>query len=156
MTAKGRRHAAIRAILETHSGSTQEEIKTLLEEQGIVASQSTLSRDLREMRAIKIPAEGGGAVYKLGGVKHDELGLSDVGRALKVFSGEFEPVGNFLVIRTSPGNSQSLCVIIDRQRWPEIVGTIAGDDTILVIARSASDITSVMKKLKKSVEEETK
>jgi transcriptional regulator of arginine metabolism len=155
MTAKGRRHGAIRAILESHAGSTQEEIKALLEEQGIVASQSTLSRDLREMRAVKIPAEGGGAVYKLGGGDPGKLDLGDIGRAMKVFSVDYEPVGNFLVIRTTSGNAQALCVIVDRQRWPEIVGTIAGDDTILVISRAASDITSIMTKLKKSVEEET-
>lgn len=111
--------------------------------------------DLREMRAIKIPAEGGGALYKLGGAERDGLDLGDIGRAMRVFSVDYEPVGNFLVIRTTPGNAQALCVIIDRQRWPEIVGTIAGDDTILVISRAASDITSIMTKLKKSVEEET-
>ncbi len=153
MTAKGRRHAAIRAILEEHSGSTQEEIKTLLESQGIIASQSTLSRDLREMGAIKIPMEGGGAVYKLGGIERGGFELGGIGRAMQAFSLDYEPVGNFLVIRTTPGNAQALCVVLDRQNWREIVGTIAGDDTILVIARTVSDIANVISRLKISVEE---
>ncbi len=153
MTAKGRRHTAIRAILEEHAGSTQERLKALLERRGIVASQSTLSRDLREMGAIKIPAEGGGAVYKLGGIDRGNLDLGDIGRVMRAFSVDHEPVGNFLVIRTTPGNAQALCVVLDRQNWGEIVGTIAGDDTILVISRTASDVAGVMARLKKSVEE---
>ncbi|MHB9027134.1 MAG: arginine repressor [Candidatus Latescibacterota bacterium] len=155
MTVKGRRHAAIRAILEEHTGSTQEEIKILLENQGIIASQSTLSRDLREMGAIKIPMEGGGAVYKLGGIDRGSLELGDIGRAIQAFSLDYEPVGNFLVIRTTTGNAQALCVVLDRQKWHEVVGTIAGDDTILVIARTVSDVAGIMTRLKKSVEEGT-
>ncbi len=153
MTAKGRRHAAIRAILEEHTGSTQEEIKDLLERQGIIASQSTLSRDLREMGAIKIPVDGGGAVYKLGGIDRGSLDLGDIGRAMQAFSVDYEPVGNFLVIKTTSGNAQALCVVLDRQKWREVVGTIAGDDTILVISRTASDAAGVMNRLRKSVEE---
>lgn len=155
MTAKKRRHAEIRAILVNHQGSTQEEIKQFLENQGIVASQSTLSRDLREMGAVKIPMEGGGAVYRLGGSDLGGFDMGEIARAIRAFSVDFEPVGNFMVIRTTTGNAQALCVVIDRQRWHEIVGTIAGDDTILIIARTASDILSVMSKLKKSVEEGT-
>ncbi len=155
MTAKGRRHAAIRAILEERTGSTQEEIKALLESQGIVASLSTLSRDLREMGAIKIPMEGGGAVYKFGGIDRVNLDLGDIGRAMQAFSVDYEPVGSFLVIRTSPGNAPALCVVLDRQKWHKIVGTIAGDDTILVIARNASDVSDIMSRLKKSMEEGT-
>lgn len=153
MTAKGRRHAAIRSILEAHSGSTQEEIRELLEGRGIFASQATLSRDLREMGAIKIPAEGGGAVYSLGAIERGNLDLGEIGRAMQAFAVDYEPVGNFLVIKTVPGNAPALCVVLDRQRWGGIAGTIAGDDTILVIARNASDVANIMTRLKKSVEE---
>jgi transcriptional regulator of arginine metabolism len=155
MTEKDRRRAAIRAILDEHRGSTQEKIKALLESCDIHASQSTLSRDLREMGAVKIPVERGGARYMLGGGEHGKRALGEIGQALRSFSVEYEPVGNFLVIKTTPGNAPALCVVLDRQRWPEIVGTIAGDDTILVIARTAADIESVMEKLNTSVEEGT-
>ena len=154
MTAKDKRHDVIRAILENRSGSTQEEIKEILESRGIFASQSTLSRDLREMGAVKIPLEGGGAKYTLNGPERGGLGLSEIGRAMQNFAVDYEPVGNFLVVRTTPGNAQALCVILDRQKWSEIVGTIAGDDTILVIARTVAGIVSVVSKLEQSVKEE--
>ncbi|MFA6472676.1 MAG: arginine repressor [Candidatus Latescibacterota bacterium] len=151
MITKEKRHEVIRAILVNHSGSTQEEIKGILESKNIYASQSTLSRDLREMGAVKIPLEAGGAKYTLAGSERNGLGLNEIGQAVKNFSVNFEPVGNFLVIKTTPGNAQAFCVILDRQKWSEIVGTIAGDDTILVIFRKAADSEKIMSKLKQSV-----
>ncbi|MBN1294669.1 MAG: arginine repressor [Candidatus Latescibacteria bacterium] len=147
MSEKKRRQAAIQKILTDSIGSSQEKIKTDLEHMGIVASQSTLSRDLREMGAVKIPVEDGGTVYRLGG----QYKLDEIGNAIKAFSIRNETVGNFLVIRTAPGNAPSLCAVLDRQNWQEIVGTIAGDDTILVIARSENDIKTVVKNLNRSI-----
>jgi transcriptional regulator of arginine metabolism len=155
MTEKERRHSAIRGMLEERRGSTQEEIRELLAGMGIFASQSTLSRDLREMGAVKIPVEKGGARYFLGSIERGDVRLGEIGRAMRAFSAGFEPVGNFLVIKTTPGNAQALCVVLDSEKWPEIAGTIAGDDTILVIARTAEDIETVMGKLNTSVEEGT-
>jgi len=146
MTGKRQRQAAIREILIKNSGSTQEKIIENLENQGISASQATLSRDLREMGAVKIPVDGG-AVYKLGG----QYNLDEIGSALNAFSLRHEAVGNFLVIQTAPGNAQGLCVILDRQNWPEIVGTIAGDDTILVIARTVRDVETIENYLEESI-----
>ena len=146
MTGKRRRQAAIREILLNSYGSTQEQIKDDLEKLGIFTSQSTLSRDLHEMGAVKVPVEGKGAIYRLGSA----FSLDEIGNALKAFVIGYESVGNFLVIRTAPGNAQGFCVILDRQRWPEIVGTVAGDDTILVIARTARDIAHVENNLKQS------
>ncbi|MCE5251569.1 arginine repressor [bacterium] len=150
MTGKKRRQAAIREILTASYGSTQEKIKEALDQRGIQTSQSSLSRDLREMGAVKIPTVDGKLVYRLGA----SYELNDLGKAMKAFSTGYEPVGNFLVIRTATGNAPGLCVILDRQHWPEIVGTVAGDDTILVIAHTARDIESVIDKLEKSIGEE--
>ena len=147
MTGKRRRQTAIREILLNSFGSTHEQIGADLEKLGIIASQSTLSRDLREMGAVKVPVEGKGAMYRLGG----SFSLDEIGNAIKTFVIGYESVGNFLVIRTAPGNAQGFCVILDRQRWPEIVGTVAGDDTILVIARTARDIALVENNLKQSI-----
>jgi transcriptional regulator of arginine metabolism len=156
MIAKDRRHDVIRGIIANHSGSTQEEIKEILESRGIYASQSTLSRDLREMGAVKIPLESGGAKYSLTGLERPVLGLSEIGRAMKNFGVEYEPVGNFLVIKTTAGNAQALCVILDLQKWSEIAGTVAGDDTILVISRTADDIKKIVTRLEQSIVEEDK
>ncbi len=154
MIEKERRHAEIRAILHEFSGSTHEEIRELLERRKIRASQATLSRDLRELGAVKIPVEGGGARYALTGGNVPDRGIGEIGRALRSFSAAYEPIGNFLVVRTTPGNAPAFCVVLDRQRWPEIAGTIAGDDTILVIARTATDIGAVIDRLNASTEEE--
>jgi len=150
MSGKRRRQAAIREILADSRGSTHERIKSSLERLGIAASQSTLSRDLREMGALKIPVESGGAVYKLG----SPYSLDEIGNAMRAFSTAYEPVGNVLVINTGPGNAPGLCAVLDRQGWREIVGTIAGDDTILIIARSAADVVSIEKNLEKSLGED--
>lgn len=154
MTDKERRHAEIRSILREFNGSTHEEIRELLERRRIRASQATLSRDLRELGAVKIPVEGGGARYILGGGELPERGIGEIGRALRSFSVSYEPIGNFLVVKTTPGYAPAFCVVLDRQRWPEIAGTIAGDDTILVIARTAADIGAVIDRLNASTEEE--
>ena len=154
MTDKERRHAEIRSILREFSGSTHEEIRELLERRRIRASQATLSRDLRELGAVKIPVEGGGARYSLAAGDLPERGMGEIGRALRSFSVSYEPIGNFLVVKTAAGYAPAFCVVLDRQRWPEIAGTIAGDDTILVIARTTDDIVAVMNKLNESTEEE--
>ena len=146
MTIKRRRQTAIRELLVSSSGSTQEQIKADLERQGIVASQSTLSRDLREMGAVKVPVEGG-ALYKIGG----SYNLHEIGNAMKAYAIDYESVGNFLVIHTAPGNAPGFCAILDRQGWKEIIGTIAGDDTIFIVARTAKDIADIEKNLEESL-----
>ena len=151
MAGKNQRQTAIQKILTDSIGSSQEKIKADLEHMGIIASQSTLSRDLREMGAVKIPVDGGGTVYRLGG----HYKLDEIGNAMKAFTIRYETVGNFLVIRTAPGNAPGLCAVLDRQSWSEIVGTIAGDDTILVIARSENDIKTVVKNLNQSIGKDT-
>ena len=150
MSIKRRRQTAIRELLVNSSGSTQEQIKADLERQGIAASQSTLSRDLREMGAVKVPFEGGGALYKIGG----SYNLHEIGNAMKAYAVDYESVGNFLVIHTAPGNAPGFCAVLDRQGWKEIVGTIAGDDTIFIVTRTAKDIAVIEKNLEESLEKD--
>ena len=145
MSGKRRRQAAVRELLVGSTGSTQEQIKDELERHGIHASQSTLSRDLREMGAVKVHVENG-AVYKLS----ESYNTDEVGGAMRTFVTGSETVGNFLVIRTAPGNASGFSVVLDRLGWTEIVGTIAGDDTILVIGRSAEDINTIEQRLNES------
>ncbi|MFC1606829.1 arginine repressor [Candidatus Latescibacterota bacterium] len=146
MSGKRRRQAAIGELLIGSRGSTQEQIKDELERRGIHASQSTLSRDLREMGAVKVHVEEG-AVYMIG----ESFNPDEVGSAMRAFVTGSEAVGNFLVIRTSPGNASGFSVVLDRLGWPEIVGTIAGDDTILVIGRTAEDINTIEQHLNESI-----
>ncbi|MFC1692206.1 arginine repressor [Candidatus Latescibacterota bacterium] len=149
MSDKKKRQRLIKDIIGSFDGSTQEEIRRYLQKQGLRASQSTLSRDLREIGAVKVPVDNGRSLYTLGNGGHVHYGLDDFGRAMAEFCVKYESIGNFMVIKTKSGNARDLCLILDRQGWKEIVGTLAGDDTILVIARTVSDIISLSEKLKK-------
>ena len=155
MAGKSKRRAAISDIIDASAGSTQEDIKARLENRGIIASQSTLSRDLREMGAIKVPVKGGRSIYRLNNTEYSLYGISGIGQAMEEFSIVHEEVGNLMVIKTKPGNASDLCLVLDRQNWKEIAGTIAGDDTILIIARTSSDIMALKEKLKKMTGRDT-
>ncbi len=140
-TGKLKRLAAIRSILNKNYGSTHEKIKVYLGRQGIKASQSTLSRDLREIGAVKIPVNGGNACYRLSNP------AGEFSRTISNYKINYEAIGNLLVIKTTPGMAPGFCAILDNQRWDEIAGTIAGDDTALIISRTPSDVANVIAKL---------
>ena len=142
---KRKRQSAIREVLNTNAGTTQEGIKDYLYERGINASQSTLSRDLREIGAVKIHVNGGKACYKL------STSVEDFMQTISNYSINYEAIGNLLLIKTTPGNAPGFCVILDKQGWDEIAGTIAGDDTILVIARTPADVRLIITKLDKAL-----
>ena len=141
---KNIRQNAIREILNRDSGSSQEEIREYLRDRGIEASQATLSRDLHEMGAVKIPVNGGGSLYRFAALPADKQ------QRISNYEACFESVGNLLIIRTTSGSAPGLCVLIDRMSLDEIAGTIAGDDTIFAVLRKQSDAPAVIKKLKKA------
>jgi transcriptional regulator of arginine metabolism len=133
---KAQRHAAILALVRRHRVASQEQLRTLLGQDGVEVTQATLSRDIRELGLVKVADPAGGAHYAppiptdappppLAPLVHSLL-LS------------MEGVESLLVIRTPPGSANALGSVLDRQVWPEIVGTIAGDDTLLVITRNAT------------------
>ena len=147
MGTKSKRYSALRSIIESGEGSTHEEIRNNLNNMGITVSQSTLSRDLREIGAVKVPGEGGLLVYRLndsGPVGYQASGLA---HAMNEFCLGYEEIGNFMIIKTRPGNAGDLCLVIDSMNWDEIAGTIAGDDTILIIARNSSEMKIIKIKL---------
>ena len=148
MNKKQQRLEAIRALLAHRGGSTQEDIRSMLRERGIEASQATVSRDLREMGAAKVPGGDGHSVYRQrtdGGVGFPPGHMQ---AAMTEFGGRVERIGNFLVVGTTPGKARDLCLVLDAQEWTEIAGTIAGDDTILVIGRSAAGMRTVAERLR--------
>ena len=106
-----------------------------LRERGVDATQATLSRDIRELGLVKRASDG--AYRSLGSASNGDAASAEVGlsRAASEHLRNLEVVGHLVVLRTDSGQAQTLAVAIDRARVPEIVGTIAGDDTILVICR---------------------
>lgn len=143
LTTRTARHARIRAILAEHQVRSQVELGDLLRSSGTPVTQATLSRDLDEIGAVKLKApDGGQPVYV---VPEDGTPLAsrrrndDPPQRLARLLGELlvsaEASGNIVVIRTPPGASNFLASALDRASLPQVLGTVAGDDTILVVSR---------------------
>jgi transcriptional regulator of arginine metabolism len=132
---KSQRHAAILALVRRHRIESQERLRAHLLAEGFDVTQATLSRDIRELGLAKVADPEGGAHYvpapAADGV-HPPLGPLVATLLLSA-----EGVGPLLVVRTPAGSANALGIALDRAAWPDVVGTIAGDDTLLVVARSA-------------------
>jgi transcriptional regulator of arginine metabolism len=143
---KARRQTAIRHLVEREAIRSQEQLRQRLAGRGFVVTQATLSRDIKEIGLVKRASDG--AYHPAGAeappASADTAALS---RALAEYLGSAEPVQQLVVLRTGPGQAQLLALALDRARLPGIVGTIAGDDTVLVIARDPRQAQSVVKRL---------
>ncbi|WP_424807002.1 arginine repressor [Rhodococcus sp. 27YEA15] len=134
------RQSRIIALLAAHPVRSQTELAALLGAEGIEATQATLSRDLEELGAVKLrAADGGAGVYVVPEDGSPVRGVSGGTDRLSRLLGELlvstDHSGNLAVLRTPPGAAHYLASALDRASMPEIVGTIAGDDTIVVVAR---------------------
>jgi transcriptional regulator of arginine metabolism len=133
---KPQRQALIRELVEREAITSQEQLRSRLRDRGIEATQATLSRDIRELGLVKRTADG--AYRSIGTVA--QVGAADSGAGLARVMSEYlrsqEVVGNMIVLKTDPGQAQTVAIAIDRSNLAEIVGTIGGDDTILVICRT--------------------
>jgi transcriptional regulator of arginine metabolism len=124
------RHQAILELLGETSVSSQEELQKLLRRRGFDAGQATLSRDIRDLGLVK-SASG----YSLPGreVAAPESDLPSVSRLVREFVTSVRAAENLLVTKTSTGSAQPVAAALDEENWPEAIGTIAGDDTILIV-----------------------
>lgn len=131
------RHKVILELLEEGPVGNQDELQRLLHKRGFDAGQATLSRDIRELGLAKT-AEG----YSLPGREvAGETDLPPVSRMVREFVTSVRAAQNLLVTKTSTGSAQPVAAALDGENWPEALGTIAGDDTILIVCedrRSAS------------------
>ena len=144
---KARRQALIREIVESQSIQTQEELAQALGERGMVVTQATVSRDIKEMHLLKVLAEDGS--YRYATMDKEEQGTSD--RLIRMLSDSvvsMDSANNLIVIRTLPGSAHVAGEAVDCLKWPEVLGTIAGDNTILVIVRSNEDVDAVMRRFR--------
>jgi transcriptional regulator of arginine metabolism len=145
---KAARHALIRAVLSRRPVHSQSELADLLATEGVTVTQATLSRDLVELRAVKIRTPVGALAYAVPGEGGDRtpVPVADaeaLASRLARLCGELlvtaEASGSLVVLRTPPGAAQFLASAIDHSVLPGVLGTIAGDDTVLVIAREGAD-----------------
>ncbi|MBN2319111.1 MAG: arginine repressor [Acidobacteria bacterium] len=130
MTKKARQ-GRILEIVRKHSVRSQEELSSLLRAENIPVTQSTLSRDIRELGLIKIRGR-----YQSPGDALPAAANEHLRRALEQYVLSTGVSGNIVVIKTSPGNAHSVGVVLDAAQWSEVMGTIAGDDTIFVLAQN--------------------
>ena len=133
------RQGQILRLIKARKIFTQESLAQELAGVGVVAKQVTLSRDMRELGLVKT-AEG-----------YRQVEGASVGPGVHTIMAEFlleaRAAQNLLVLKTSPGHANSIAIALDQENWPEVVGTLAGDDTVLVIAPDAATAAALSKRL---------
>ena len=144
MNQKSKRLSIIRKIIRSEYLSSQEELIKRLEECGVQVTQSTLSRDLKYMHVAKVPHKEKGYIYVLPNNSRDDLVISP---NITDNITDIAFSGNMCVISTKPGYASAISVPIDNKGINEILGTIAGDNTILLILRDGFDMESLMEQL---------
>lgn len=144
MNPKSKRLSIIRKIIRSEYISSQEELIKRLEECGVQITQSTLSRDLKYMHVAKVPHKEKGYIYVLPNNSRDDLVISP---NITDNITDIAFSGNMCVISTKPGYASAISVPIDNRGISEILGTIAGDNTILLILRDGFDMDMLMEQL---------
>ena len=142
---KNARQTAILSIIEQYDVETQEELAGRLKEMGIVVTQATVSRDIKELRLLKVLSGSGG--YKYATADKAEHGLSE--RFVRMFRDSVLSInfaGNIVVVKTLAGSANAAAEAIDSMRLPEILGTMAGDNTILVIVQNETEAAQAVKR----------
>lgn len=139
------RHTVILELVGEHRISSQEYLRELLAGRGFEVTQATLSRDIRELRLVKVPDAEGGMVYKLPPEVWDQT--PPLRRLLPTLFVSAEGVGNLLVIKTLTGGAQPVASALDWEEWPEVLGTVAGDDTILIILRDPALLGAIQRRI---------
>jgi transcriptional regulator of arginine metabolism len=144
---KARRQAAILELIDREPFHSQELLRRRLRARGFDATQATISRDISDLGLVK--RAGDGAYQRLGAeTSNPETALTALERAAAEFLRRVDRVQQLVVVRTGIGQAQPLAIALDRAQLAEVVGTIAGDDTILVIARGARAAAALVKRLK--------
>lgn len=132
---KAQRQHRIIQIIEQSQVSSQQQLVELLADSGVEATQATVSRDLEEVGAVKVRSAGGEPVYAVPELPRDRVAPEEhLRRVLGDWVVEVGASANVVVVRTPPGSAHVVGSALDRAGLPEILGTVAGDDTILVVA----------------------
>src|SRR3990172_3908630 len=144
---KRARHKAILDLVRTGEISSQEDLMRELQARKIEVSQSTLSRDIQELRLAKTAG-----VYTVVDVEPPKASEDTVRRIIREFLLEAAATENLVVLKTGPGNASTLSQAIDDAHWPEAIGSIAGENTVFVAARSARDARKLEHRLHEILE----
>ncbi|MEA2705803.1 MAG: transcriptional regulator of arginine metabolism [Gemmatimonadaceae bacterium] len=146
MANKRERHDTILEIIGARVVSSQEDLRKLLLQRGWDVTQATLSRDLRELRLARVPTpEGARYAITDGSIEESRAALDTLLPQLFL---RLDGVSEMLVLRTVPGGAQPIAAALDGEGWSDILGTVGGDDTILIICRSVAARDRVMRRLR--------
>ena len=146
MTKKQVRQTAILELVSAHEVGSQEDLRQLLVERGVDVTQATLSRDIRDLGLARISAEEG-ARYVLPGSMGDDEDKPLLGTLLPQLFSRINGVGELIVLHTVRSGAQPIAEAIDQEEFEEVLGTIAGDDTILIVTRSAQARETLTRRL---------
>ncbi|HEX3015714.1 MAG TPA: arginine repressor [Desulfobacteria bacterium] len=143
---KARRQIKILELIEREPISTQDELAERLREGGFDVTQATVSRDIKELRLIKVPI--GENAYRYAAPQEPQQ-FNRQERLKRLFRDAVTSIDyseNLIIVRTLPGNAMALASVIDGSNWPEVIGTVGGDDTILVIVKPREAVNEVIHK----------
>lgn len=146
MSSRGKRDRqdSILTVIRENRVTSQEGLREFLSIKGIDVTQATLSRDIRELRLVKVPGADGSSQYTLPDEWENTPPLEGLLPTLYLSS---EGTGNLLVVKTMTGGAQAVASAIDWEEWAEVLGTLAGDDTILMILRDAEHLPAIRARL---------
>lgn len=148
---KKKRHDKILEIINNHEIDTQGELAQLLRGSGFNVTQATVSRDIRELGLVKVTASGGKQKYQAAKPVNEQK--NRLIRVLKDSVQSVDQAQNILVIKTGSGMAMAAAAALDHLEFPEVVGSIAGDDTIMAAVRTSEETVLLMEKIRRMLEE---
>lgn len=144
---KGIRQYRIKEIITNRVIETQEELVEALRDSGMQVTQATVSRDMKELMLIKVPEGEGKYKYSLPYEHQKQNPIHKLKRALFDHFVHIDYTDNLVVMKCLPGSANAICALVDNMEWSEVMGTICGDDTILMICRTKTQSGEVVERI---------
>ncbi|HZK85431.1 MAG TPA: arginine repressor [Desulfosporosinus sp.] len=144
---KARRQMKVQEIITKEIIRTQEDLADKLHQSGFDVTQATVSRDIKEMGLIKIPSANDEYRYAVPNEVHPINRQDRLKRVLRETVVSINDTESLVVIRTIPGNAHALAAVLDNSNWEEVIGTVAGDDTILLVIKPKEAVSAVLERI---------
>ena len=142
---KNRRQRRILEIVSNETIGTKKELAERLQQEGFETTQATISRDIKELLLVKVNI--GGDKYKYVIAQETPVTDSKLRMVLREFIISYDYSENLLILNTAPGNANTVASAIDRARWPQVIGTLAGDDTVMLVIKPKEAVQEVVEKI---------
>lgn len=142
---KNRRQRRILEIVSNETIGTQKELAERLQQEGFETTQATISRDIKELLLVKVNI--GGDRYKYVIAQETPVTDAKLRMVLREFILSYDYSENLLILNTAPGNANTVASAIDRARWPQVIGTLAGDDTVMLVIKPKEAVQEVAEKI---------